>query len=60
MDSKEDSKEDVGLSSPTDPARLSVSIPRGLYKRFKMHALNKNTTISALIIELIKRELEGT
>jgi predicted DNA-binding ribbon-helix-helix protein len=40
-------------------ARLSISIPRDLYKQVKVMAHDKNTTISALIIEIIKLKLKN-
>ncbi len=49
----------VRLSNSTvpDQARLSVSLPRNLYKRFKLRALEKDSTLSSLIIEMIKEEI---
>jgi hypothetical protein len=38
-------------------ARLTVSVPRGLYRQFRLHALDKDTTLSALLAEMIHREL---
>jgi hypothetical protein len=39
-------------------ARLSVSIPRGVYKRFKLLAHDREMTVSALLLHLIKAELQ--
>ncbi|MFN5161536.1 MAG: hypothetical protein ACK5IA_06585 [Cyanobacteriota bacterium] len=44
-------------STVPDQARLSVSLPRNLYKRFKLRALEKDSTLSSLIIEMIKEEI---
>lgn len=40
-------------------ARLSISVPRDLYKQVKIMAHDKNTTISALMIEIIKLKLKN-
>ena len=53
---------DHARQEPTDPAsegvaRLTVSVPRGLYRQFRLHALDKDTTLSALLAEMIHREL---
>ena len=39
-------------------ARLNVSLPRNLYRSFRLHALEQDTTLSALIARLIRKELE--
>jgi hypothetical protein len=44
-------------STVPDQARLSVSLPRNLYRRFKLRALEKDSTLSSLIIEMIKEEI---
>jgi hypothetical protein len=41
----------------SDQARLSISLSRQLYKRFKLYAHEKDSTISALIVQLIKAEI---
>jgi len=41
-------------------ARLSVSLPRSLYRNFRLHALDQDTTLSALIARLIRKELGET
>jgi len=41
----------------SDQARLSISLSRHLYKRFKLYAHEKDSTISALIVQLIKAEI---
>jgi hypothetical protein len=45
-------------SIPSDEqARLSVTLPRSLYKRLKLAAHDNDTTVSSLIIKLIRSEL---
>ena len=39
-------------------ARLSVAIPRGVYKKFKLLAHDREMTVSALLLHLIKAELQ--
>lgn len=43
---------------PADTARLSVCISRTLYRRFRLLALEQDTTLSALMTELIRKEVE--
>jgi hypothetical protein len=38
-------------------ARLSVTLPRNLYRKVRLHALDQDTTLSALIAALIRKEL---
>lgn len=38
-------------------ARISVSLPRGLYRQFRLHALENDTTLSALMTRLIRQEI---
>ncbi|MCX5948178.1 MAG: CopG family transcriptional regulator [Cyanobacteria bacterium] len=38
-------------------ARLSVSLPRSLYRQLRLHALEQDTTLSALLARLIRKEL---
>ena len=46
------------LSADSDPiARLSVTLPRNLYRKVRLHALDQDTTLSALIAALIRKEL---
>jgi len=40
-----------------EQARLSINLPKNLYKRLKLHAHDKDSTLSALIIQLIKDEI---
>jgi hypothetical protein len=39
-------------------ARLSVTLPRTLYRRFRLHALENDLTVSALITRMIRAELD--
>jgi hypothetical protein len=38
--------------------RLSVSLPRSLYRQFRLHAIDQDTTLSALMARLIRQELK--
>jgi hypothetical protein len=40
-------------------ARISVSLPRTLYRQFRLHALEQDTTMSALLARLIRHEVNG-
>lgn len=40
-------------------ARLTISLPRGLYRQFRLHALEQDTTLSALMARLIREELNS-
>ena len=42
---------------PEAVARLSVSLPRSLYRQVRLHALDQDTTLSALLVRLIRKEL---
>ena len=47
-----------GLASDSEIlARLSVSLPRSLYRQLRLHALEQDTTLSALLARLIRKEL---
>lgn len=41
-------------------ARISVSLPRSLYRQFRLHALEQDTTLSALVARLIRQEISGS
>lgn len=41
----------------SDQARLSINLPKSLYKQLKIHAHDKESTLSALIIQLIRAEI---
>jgi hypothetical protein len=51
--------EDADLEQPSvEPiARVSVSLPRSLYRQFRLHALDQDTTLSALMARLIRQEI---
>jgi hypothetical protein len=40
-------------------ARITVSLPRSLCRQFRLHALEQDTTLSALMARLIRQELSG-
>jgi hypothetical protein len=43
-----------------DPmARITVSLPRSLCRQFRLHAIEQDTTLSALMARLIRQELSG-
>ena len=42
---------------PDPVARLTVSLPRSLYRQIRLHALEQDTTLSALLARLIREEL---
>jgi hypothetical protein len=46
-------------SARTDDAiaRLTVSLPRNLLRQFRLHALEQDITLSALLARLIREEL---
>ena len=46
-------------SNPSPQARLSVSGPRGVYKQLKLLAHDRDMTISALLVQLIKAEIQS-
>ena len=47
-------------STSSEPmARLSVSLPRSLCRQFRLHALEQDTTLSALMARLIRQELKA-
>lgn len=41
-------------------ARITVSLPRSLSRQFRLHALDQNTTLSALLARLIRQELDNS
>ena len=51
--------EDAELEQPSvEPiARVSVSLPRSLYRQFRLHALDQDITLSALMARLIRQEI---
>jgi len=46
-------------SNSSSQARLSVSVPRGVYKQLKLLAHDRDMTISALLVQLIKAEIQS-
>lgn len=40
-------------------ARLTISLPRSLYRDIRLHALDLDTTLSALLVRLIRQELQA-
>jgi hypothetical protein len=40
-------------------ARITVSLPRSLCRKFRLHALDQETTLSALMAKLIRQELKS-
>lgn len=40
-------------------ARLSVSVPRSLYRQIRLLAHDQDSTLTALIVRLIREELQG-
>jgi hypothetical protein len=40
-------------------ARLSVGVPRGVYKQLKLLAHDRDMTVSALLVQLIKAEIRS-
>ena len=45
------------LDSADSMARITVSLPRSLCRQFRLHALDQDTTLSALMARLIRQEL---
>lgn len=48
---------DSDVNGAESMARISVSLPRSLHRQFRLHALEQDTTLSALMIRLIRQEL---
>jgi len=51
---EEDLAHSCDESSPTAQARLSVSVPRGLGRKIKLLAHDRDMTVSELLLHLIK------
>jgi len=45
-------------SSSSSQARISVSLPRGIHKQLKLLALDRDITITTLLLGLIKAEIQ--
>jgi hypothetical protein len=39
-------------------ARLTISLPRSLYRQFRLHALELDATMSALVTRLVREEMD--
>jgi hypothetical protein len=49
-----------GKESNSSPqARLSVAVPRSIYKKLKLLAHDRGMTISSLLVQLIKAEIQS-
>jgi hypothetical protein len=46
-------------SSSSTQARVSVSVPRGIHKKLKLLAHDRDITVSTLLLDLIKAEING-
>jgi hypothetical protein len=46
-------------SNLSPQARLSVGVPRSIYKKLKLLAHDREMTISALLVQLIKAEIQS-
>jgi hypothetical protein len=47
------------LQHKDELARLNVTLPIGLYKKLKILALDRDTTLSAMITAMIKSAIQG-
>lgn len=47
------------LDSADSMARITVSLPRSLCRQVRLHALDQDTTLSALMARLIRQELDS-
>jgi hypothetical protein len=47
-------------SSSSTQARVSVSVPRGIHKKLKLLAHDRDITVSTLLLDLIKAEIHGS
>lgn len=45
-------------SHSAELARLSVAVPKALYKRLKLVAHDRDMTVSALVLQLIRSEIK--
>ena len=50
---------EISAESSDPMARITVSLPRGLCRQFRLHALDQDTTLSALMARLIRQELKS-
>ena len=47
------------LGSADSMARITISLPRSLCRQVRLHALDQDTTLSALMARLIRQELDS-
>jgi len=59
MEQHEDQEKNKFKSEKPKMAKLCVSLPRDLYKQVKMLAHDEDTTISALMLEIIRTRLKS-
>jgi hypothetical protein len=57
--SSEPGSSGVMSSGAESIARISVSLPRSLCREFRLHALDQDTTLSALMARLIRQEINS-
>ena len=50
---------EISAESSDPMARITVSLPRSLCRQFRLHALDQDTTLSALMARLIRQELKS-
>jgi hypothetical protein len=50
---------EISAESSDSLARITVSLPRSLCRQFRLHALDQDTTLSALMSMLIRQELKS-
>ena len=50
---------EISAESSDSMARITVSLPRSLCRQFRLHALDQDTTLSALMAKLIRQELKS-
>jgi hypothetical protein len=50
---------EISAESSGSMARITVSLPRSLCRQFRLHALDQDTTLSALMAKLIRQELKS-
>jgi hypothetical protein len=50
---------EISAESSDPMARITVSLPRSLCRQFRLHALDQDTTLSALMAKLIRQEIKS-
>ena len=58
MNAHTDDDQSKIVSGQQKLARISISLPQDLYKKVKILALDENTTVSALMIGIIRARLK--